>query len=77
MQYTQEVYIELLQKVQIPMALTESTMKNSHQYAINYLTHLVFHKRKLDNKQGTTTPTYKGPPTVRYPVNPIMHQGDS
>ena len=31
-------------------------MKNIHQNAIKYLTYLVLNKRKLENKQATTSP---------------------
>ena len=48
--------VEFLKKLQILMALIKRTMKNIHQIAIEYLTHLVPNKRKLDNKQEPIHP---------------------
>jgi hypothetical protein len=42
--------IELLQKLQFPMALIKRTIKNVYQIAIKYLAYVVLNKRKLDNK---------------------------
>ena len=55
-----EQSIEKLANLKIPKTSIETLMKNIHQNAIKYLTYLVLNKRKLDNKQSTVAPPWKG-----------------
>ena len=40
-------------------------MKNIHMLAIKYLTYMVLHKRKIDNKQASILPLLR----VSYPLS--------